>query len=358
MLVSSGREIMGSTLLVYCHPSRDEQDECFASWEVDGVSLTEEARERLYRNVVRQGPGRPLVVERLAESEYAPLAADGLDRGITRLLAFPVSLKEDVPGFLCLLDAGEGPFTKEDVEIMGMLARSISIEEERWAYEEVLRDFINITSHELRHPITLMKGYSEVLKSFGDELDEATRRKALDAIDKGTVRLNKLISELLDTSRIERGTFTIYKQEVDLATLAATVVEEMQAKSVAHPFLLDMPPGLEGCRADPEKLTQLLVIMVENAAKYSPPDGEITIRARPRGQGVLVSVTDRGPGIPEEERDRVFDRLYQVGDAIYHSTPGIGLGLYIARKIVEAHGGRIWYEPAPEGGSVFNFTLP
>ena len=100
---------------------------------------------------------------------------------------------------------------------MGMLARSISIEEERWAYEEVLRDFINITSHELRHPITLMKGYSEVLKSFGEDLDEETRRKALNAIDKGTVRLEKLVSALLDTSRIERGSFLVQKKGVELA---------------------------------------------------------------------------------------------------------------------------------------------
>ncbi len=291
-------------------------------------------------------------------SDFAQLIPHGAEPGITRLLAFPVTLKEGVPGFTCLLDGERGPFSREDVEIMGMLARSISIEEERWAYEEVLRDFINITSHELRHPITLMKGYSEVLKSFGDELDEATRHKALDAIDKGTVRLNKLISELLDTSRIERGTFTIYKQVVDLAALAGIVVEEMQAKGSSNPFLVDISPGLEGVRADPEKLTQLLVIMVENAVKYSPPDSEITIRARPRGQGALVSVTDLGPGIPEEERSRIFDRLYQVGDAIYHSVPGVGLGLYIARKIVEAHGGRIWCEPAPGGGSAFSFTLP
>ena len=358
MLVASGREIMGGTLLAYCHPPRGEREECFASWDRDGVSLGEEARERLRRDVVRRGPGRPLLVEELAGSEYAPLLAGSLARGVTRLLACPVPLKEEAPGMLCLLDGGEGAFAKEDVEIMGMLARSISIEEERWTYEEALRDFIDITSHELRHPIALIKGYSEVLKNYAEELDEFTRQQALEAIDTGTDRLDKLISGLLDTSRIERGTFVIYKQEVDLASLAATVVEELRAKGAAHSFRLDVHPGLEECRADPEKLTQLMVILLENAAKYSPPDGEITIRAVPREEGVLVAVTDRGPGIPEGERERVFDRLYQVGEAIYHSVPGIGLGLYIARKIVEAHGGRIWYEPVPGGGSTFSFTLP
>lgn len=336
----------------------EELNHVFASWEEDGLSLPTEARNRIFREMIVQGAGRSFVVEELEEGEYAGLLQDIEEFDVRRLLAYPVSLADEIIGFLCLLDRRDEAFSKEQKEIMGMLARSISIEEERRAYEEVLRDFINITSHELRHPITLMKGYAEVLKSFGDELDEDTRFKALDAIDKGTDRLDKLISALLDTSRIERGGFLTYKLEVDLRALAGQVVEEMQLKGCSNLFTMDFPRGPSICRADPEKLTQLMVILLENAAKYSPPSSRITIRIGALGEVTQVSVIDSGPGVPEEDRKRVFDRLYQVGDAIYHSVPGIGLGLYIARKIVEVHGGEIWCEPNPAGGSIFSFTLP
>jgi PAS domain S-box-containing protein len=358
LLVITGRAILGGLMMAYYRPSEEKSSDVFTSWEEDGLFLSDQARNRIFQDVTLQGAGRSFVVEDIEAGEYAGLLADIEQRGVKRLLAYPVSLKDEIIGFLCLLDRRDEAFSKEEKEILGMLARSISIEEERWAYEEVLRDFINITSHELRHPITLMKGYSEVLKSFGDELDEDTRLKALDAIDKGTERLDKLVSALLDTSRIERGSFLTYKHEVDLRALVGQVVEEMQLKECSNLFTMDFPRGPSICRADPEKLTQLMVILLENAAKYSPPSSRIIIRIGELAGKTQVSVIDNGSGVPEEDRKRIFDRLYQVGDAIYHSVPGIGLGLYIARKIVEVHGGEIWCEPNPAGGSIFSFTLP
>ncbi len=358
VLVASGREILDGVLLVYYRPSDDKLANAFAAWSEDGLYISGLVRERLMKEVGARGAGRPYIVEGIEGSEYEALMPDLARFGIKRLMACAVMLKDRLTGFLCLLDREEEVFTREETEIMGMLARSISIEEERWAYEEALRDFINITSHELRHPITLMKGYSEVLNSFGEDLDEETRRKALNAIDRGTIRLEKLVSALLDTSRIERGSFLVQRKDVELVRLIEEVVEEMLIKGSPHYFELELPDPPLVCGADPEKLTQLLVILLENAVKYAPAGSAITVEAREENETVIVSVTDRGPGVPVEERKRIFDRLYQVGDAIYHSVPGIGLGLYIARKIVEAHGGLIWYEPNPEGGSIFSFLLP
>ncbi len=109
---------------------------------------------------------------------------------------------------------------------------------------------------------------------------------------------------------------------------------------------------------DPDKFVRLMVILLDNAVKYSPRGSSVDICLGQSGSEALVSVLDRGAGIPERERSRIFDRFYQSEEVLHHSTPGLGLGLYIAKRIVEAHGGRIWCEAREGGGSVFRFTMP
>jgi PAS domain S-box-containing protein len=356
-LVVAGREIIGCGLLLYFRVRGDGEPEVYASWEGEEAEMSREAMQSLLRMATAQGPGRVAVLYRNG-GDLDQVFAGERPRGMERLMACPVRLGEEVAGLLCAADGKREAFSKEEEEIMGMLARSLSMQEDGWDHERSLRDFINITSHELRHPLGLMKGYAEVLRSFGDDLERDKWEKAVESIDKGVERLDQLVSELLDVSRIEKGAFTIYRREVDLERMMRTVVEEMKERGYRNPFRWEADEGLKRCWADPEKLSQLLVILLDNAAKYSPPGEEITLRAGERVEEVEVSVADRGPGVPQEEREKIFGRLYQVGSAIYHSKPGVGLGLYIARKIVEAHGGRIWCEDNPGGGAVFRFTLP
>jgi signal transduction histidine kinase len=234
----------------------------------------------------------------------------------------------------------------------------MAVEEERLAREETMKDFIDIASHELRHPVTLMKGYALSLMNFWERLDREKMMGMLDAIDQGADRLNRLVLGLLDLSRIERGRFEVDRRETELAQLIEDSVQELRRGGAGNEFEIAVPGRPVVLRVDPERMRELLIILLENAIKFSPPATPIEIEVSPGDGEILVSVRDRGMGVPDDYRETVFERFVQVEDALHHSIPGMGMGLYIAREIVEAHGGRIRCEPRDGGGSVFSFSLP
>jgi PAS domain S-box-containing protein len=223
---------------------------------------------------------------------------------------------------------------------------------------EQMRDFLDIAAHELRHPATLLKGYAMTLEKHGEAMGAADREEALRAIQRGSDRLVGVVEELLEVSRIERGRMLLEKKEAALAPLVERALAEMRVKGVDREISF-RPSGDPGTAfVDAEKLVRLLIILLDNAVRYSPPGSPVEVTAE-RGEGEIVfSVLDRGVGVPEEERERVFERFHQVGDVLHHAGPGLGLGLYIGKSIVDSHGGRIWHEPREGGGSVFRFTLP
>ncbi len=293
-------------------------------------------------------------LERIPSEERLPDIA-GLES--RSLLAVPVRMGEEPIGSLCLFDTVERDFTMEERELLIMLARAIGIEEDRFHHEESLRDFIDIAGHELRHPITIMKGYSLILKEQGDKVDEGTKDVILNIIDHGADRLDNLVGGLLDISRIERGKFEVKREMHSLGPIIARAIEEMGACGFSNDFASRLPGDLKPCRVDEEKFSELMVILLENAVKYSPSGSLIEVELGEDQECVIVSVLDRGMGVSEEDREHIFDRFFQVEEVAHHSTPGMGMGLYIARNIAEAHGGRIWCEPRPGGGSVFRFTI-
>ena len=279
--------------------------------------------------------------------------------GLKAMIGHPVMVKDEIiVGCLCLYDQREREFDREEMELASMLSRAISIEEERWADESRLRSFIDIASHELRHPITIMKGYAITLRDMADELDEERQREALEAIDRGADRLGALLTELLDTSRIVKGELIIEKREVPFQGIVDTALLAVRAKHADRRFVVDVDAGIGDLYLDPRKISNVVESMLDNAAKFSPSDTEIELQVE-KGEGeIVVSVLDRGDGVPLDQRDMIFWRFYQVGEVIFHSVPGLGLGLYISKQIVEGHDGRIWYRPREDGGSVFSFTLP
>jgi len=243
-----------------------------------------------------------------------------------------------------------------------MLALAVQREEERFAHHEELRDFVDIASHELRHPMTIIKGYSATLRWYLENMrSEAVLEAVLEMlgdIERGVDRLERIVFNLLDTARIERGKLTLEMRAEDPSSLLQRVVDEMRERRPQSPIHLHLAGSLPAREMDGEKIGQVLVILLENAINYSPPGSPVEVEAAADDQGRLtVSVLDRGVGIPEKDRERIFDRFYQVGDASHHSSEGLGLGLYIAREIVKAHHGKIWYEPRDGGGSVFRFTV-
>jgi PAS domain S-box-containing protein len=260
-----------------------------------------------------------------------------------------------IESFSKTIHYGEGP---ADFVMITDITDRHNIEEERAAREEQMRDFLDIASHELRHPITVLKGYTAILANQGDRLDQGTREVIHSIIDHGADRLNSLVTGLLDISHIERDKFTITRGRYALEPIIDKALEEMRVRGFNNEFSKENAADLPECCIDAEKLEQLLVILLENAVKYSVASSPIEVETLASSDEITVCVADRGIGIPVDARKTVFERFYQVEDPSHHSKPGMGMGLYIAHHIVEAHGGRIWCEPRPGEGTFMRFTIP
>jgi PAS domain S-box-containing protein len=224
--------------------------------------------------------------------------------------------------------------------------------------EELKSTFVSVVSHELKTPVALIKGYAETLRREDADWDRATVQESLDVIAEEADHLTHLIDSLLEASRIQAGGLKLQPTDVNLARLAEKVVDAFRTQTDIHTFDLDFPPDLPPVWGDPERLREVLSNLVSNAVKYSPQGGRIWVGGRTDQTGVTVYVADQGIGIPPEEQARIFDRFHRVQTGPHRDTEGAGLGLYLVKAIVEAHGGRVWVESAPERGSIFMFTLP
>lgn len=245
------------------------------------------------------------------------------------------------------------------------LVSLIDISKEK-AYEDELREraerlseFLVIASHELRQPATIIKGYTATLAEYEDKLPDEMVAEIYSTMDSSADRLARIVEELMDVSRIEQSDLVIDKESVSVEALTRAVAEKIRSGGAANELRITVsPPDLEAV-LDAGKVGQLMVILVENAINYSPEGSPVDIDASLLEPSLLeIRVMDRGPGIPAEAAEKVFERFYQVGDVLHHSKPGIGLGLYIATQIATAHGGRVVYSPREGGGSVFTITIP
>ncbi len=221
-----------------------------------------------------------------------------------------------------------------------------------------LSDFLSIASHELGLPVTIIKGYTQTLEHHFEALSEKQRAEILGSITSAADRLNHLVQELLDVSRVETGRIALERQLVQLEPLLLEVIKEMQMREDMHLFNIRMAPGADSIDADPAKLRQVMMILLDNASRFSPQGSLIEIETEAQEQGVAISVLDRGVGVPEEDQERIFEPFAQVEDLNHHSSSGLGLGLNIASRITAAHEGRMWHEHRPGGGSAFRFILP
>jgi PAS domain S-box-containing protein len=238
---------------------------------------------------------------------------------------------------------------------LGLLLHDITRERE---LDQMKSQLLSTVSHELRTPLASIKGFATTLLRQDVEWEEISRREFLSIIDEESDRLSELISNLLDMSRIEAGELGIEPEPIELEPIIQETAAEFQMMTHDHSFLLRLPSSPPRVVADPRRARQVLRNLVENAVKYSPEGGPITISAQTRRDHVEVSVVDQGIGIEPSDLDRIFDRFYQVDSASTRKAGGAGLGLSICHAIVEAHNGQIWAESQPGGGSTFHFTLP
>jgi len=227
--------------------------------------------------------------------------------------------------------------------------------------DEIKATFISIVSHELRTPVALIKGYASTLRRDDAKWDKSTISDSLAVIEEEADRLSKMIDDLLDASRLQAGGLSLNRADVSLPNLAKRVVERFAVQSKKHTIVTDFPENFPVILADETRVEQVVVNLVSNSLKYAP-NGEIKISGSVRPEQVVVCVSDEGPGIEAKDLPHIFDRFYRSTKAVKH-TKGAGLGLYLARAIIEAHGGRIWADaPAgstkPDSGARICFSLP
>jgi len=226
--------------------------------------------------------------------------------------------------------------------------------------EEIMLTFVSNVSHELRTPLTCIKGYAEtLLEGALGEPDLAQRW--MKVIHEEAGRLERLIRDLLDLSMIEAHQVEMHFNEVDLGSLVrhtAAVLAPHGHASGGVSIEVDMPDSMPSWRADEDRLSQVVTNLVDNAIKYSPPNGVVTVRLSYTRENAQIEVIDRGTGIPEEELPRIFERFYRVEKGSAARFGGRGLGLSIAMHIVEAHGGELRVESKLQHGTRFIVTLP
>jgi signal transduction histidine kinase len=222
--------------------------------------------------------------------------------------------------------------------------------------DEIKSMFISIVSHELRTPVALIKGYASTLRRDDAKWDKSTISDSLAVIEEEADRLSKMVDDLLDASRLQAGGLTLNRADVSLSLLAKRVADRLATQSRKHTITTDFPDKFPVILADETRLEQVIVNLVSNALKYAP-EGEIRISGQARPEQVIVCVSDQGPGIEAKDLPHIFDRFYRSTNAV-KQTKGAGLGLYLARAIIEAHGGRIWADPKPDSGARICFSLP
>jgi signal transduction histidine kinase len=335
--------------------------------------------------VLPPGSGRPIhgtLLEELLRTNQTvyrrdmsgadyPEEDEFLALGLHCRLATPLLQGARAIGMLSVVRRDADAFSAEEIELAGLLGRLVAsavqniraYETERKTVEELRRlsalraDFVSLVSHELRTPMAAVIGSARTLQQRWRELSADQRESFLELIAGETSRLAELISDVLDTSRIEAGTFSFRFRDVDLVQLVHDVVATAQLGQDEVMLRANVDDLLPEIRGDAQRLRQVLTNLVDNAIKYSPAGSEVEVRAYREDGRVRIDVRDQGPGIAKEDQKLIFEKFGRVTGA-GATRPGTGLGLFIARSIAEAHGGALEVHSAPEQGATFTLELP
>ncbi len=312
---------------------------------------------------------------RLAVHEDLAGAADPDERalvevGLRCLLAAPLLAGARAVGVLVLARSQPRSFSTEETELVSLLGRLVATavqnmrayEAERETAEELRRlsalraDFVSLVSHELRSPLAAAIGSAITLRERWQQLTPPQRESFLSLIVDETRRCAMLVGDVLDTSRIEGGTFSYHFTDLDVAPLVEDAVASARVGQDRVRVTASVPGALP-VRGDRERLRQVLTNLIDNAVKYSPLTEAVEVSGLRRDGCVLVEVSDRGPGVAPEAQALIFEKFGR-GTAGASGKPGTGLGLFIARSIAEAHGGSLDVRSAPPAGATFTLTLP
>ena len=313
--------------------------------------------------------GETVYRDDMSDAAY-PEEEDLLGLGLRCRVAAPLLAGARSIGMISVLRTEPRSFDEEEVELLTLLGRFVATavqnirayDAERTTVEELRRlsalraDFVSLVSHELRSPMATVIGSARTLQARWRELQPDQRDSFLALIADETNRLATLIADVLDTSRIEAGTFNYVFDDVDLAELVREVAAAAEVGQDEVPVRATVADAVPTIRADRERLRQVLANLVENAVKYSPSGGTVEVRTTAVNGRVIVGVRDQGSGIAAEDQSLIFEKFGRARSG--KTLPGTGLGLFIARSIAEAHGGTLEVRSAPGEGATFTLALP
>ena len=292
--------------------------------------------------------------------QWNPAAHELTGLSQAEVLGYPLPFPAPDPGLVSEYQLGSGRWlevlcapiadTGETVVDFRDVSRSKLIEESKDL-------FLAVTSHELRTPITVVQGYASTLLTHWENITDEERRGSVERIAERTRALAALVEQLLLGSRAGLAAPAPTHVVFDLGGLLRTAVAGFENVAHDHEFVLDIAPDVPLSMGDPSSIEIVFGQLLENAIKYSPDGGAITVSVRAEGETIIAQVCDRGLGIPAGEHSQVFERFYQVGGE-RRRFGGVGLGLYIVRRLVEAHGGAVRARPRDGGGTCFEVTLP
>ncbi|MCL2450045.1 MAG: ATP-binding protein, partial [Polyangiaceae bacterium] len=288
----------------------------------------------------------------LARGLYVPLF--GSRGGVGVLAVFPGEESR-------LADPDERQLLHSVAGLIGSALERAELAEEarratlRIETEQMRNALLSSLSHDLRTPLGVVTGATSALLEEDAPKDDATRRALLQTAHEESLRLNRLVGNLLDMTRLEAGALNVHREAQPLEEVIGAALNRVDDRLRDRPVHTDVPEDLPLVPLDPVLLEQVLINLLENATKYTPAGSPIDLVARACGDHVVVGVDDRGPGVPSADAERVFDKFYRARPV---EGGGVGLGLTICRGIIAAHGGRIWVEPRAGGGASFRFTLP
>jgi two-component system sensor histidine kinase KdpD len=313
--------------------------------------------------------GEPLYLGPVEGGAFRPPCRARVDT----LVALPLRTGKGTQGVLALARRRGGPPEPEERQTLGAICDEIAVAvENAQLLEEVARleaqrevermraELISAVSHEFRTPLGFIKAYATTLLRGPKAVDARTQRQFLEIIDEETEKLDKMIDDLLEASRLQAGRLQVDRREVDLGSIVKGAVRKARAalEESGHPVELRLSEDDFRVRVDPMRTEQVLHNLLENAARYSEDGAPVEVSVLSEDGAVLIAVTDHGAGISEVERDRIFEPFYRGEAARTQGVRGAGLGLAIARGIVEAHEGRVWVESGVGQGSTFVVALP
>jgi PAS domain S-box-containing protein len=224
--------------------------------------------------------------------------------------------------------------------------------------EEAKKTFVSVISHELKTPVSVIKGYAGTLRRDDADWDQATMSQGLRIIEEEADHLSSLIEDLLDTTRLQTEGLSLSLSSVALDEIVRDVAEKFRHQTTAHKILVEFPLDFPHIQGDQQRLKQVIENLLSNAMKYSPDGGTIEITGEILSDDIRISIQDEGIGIPNSQHERIFERFYRIDNDLSRETQGAGLGLFIVRSIIEAHGGEITIESKSPKGIIFRFILP